>query len=45
VAPDVFELDDDGYNQTAEADISPEQEAQARLGVESCPEGAITLAD
>jgi ferredoxin len=41
VAPDVFELDEYGYNQTAETDVAPELEAQARLGADSCPEHAI----
>jgi ferredoxin len=45
VAPDVFELDENGYNQTAETDVAPEHSAQARLGVDSCPEGAISVVE
>ena len=45
VAPDVFELDDDGYNRITRKEIPAGLEDQARLGVDSCPEGAITLVE
>jgi ferredoxin len=47
IAPDVFHLDDVGYNvaRGQVVDIPPELEAQARLGVESCPERALVIED
>jgi ferredoxin len=43
VAPDVFDLNDDGYVGFAEKDVPPELEAAARRGVRACPERALTL--
>lgn len=47
LAPDVYELDDDGYNglRGRIIDVRPGEEDAARLGAESCPELAITLTD
>jgi ferredoxin len=47
LAPEVYELDDDGYNGLRGRifDVGPEDEDAARLGAESCPELAITLAE
>lgn len=45
LAPDIFEADDDGYCATRSRAVAPDEEAQARLGVDSCPEGAIALVD
>lgn len=44
-APDVFELDDDGYCATEHVEVSPDLEPQAQEGVLSCPEQAITIED
>lgn len=43
LAPDVFEDDDRGYCLLKCEEPPPELEAQARLGEENCPEGAIQL--
>ncbi len=43
LAPDIFELDDDGYIAISEAEISPDQEAIARRAVRACPERALNL--
>jgi len=42
-APEVYELDDTGYNTMGEFAVVEGQEEQARLGASWCPEGAITL--
>ena len=44
-APDVFVLDDLGYNRTESTDVAPELEEQARRGAMACPEQAITVED
>lgn len=43
-APEVFPLDDEGYNamRGSEVDVSPEHEAAATMGMKACPERAIT---
>jgi ferredoxin len=45
VAPDVFVLNSDGYNETAEATVRPGCEAQARRALRACPERAISLVE
>ena len=45
MAPDVFVLDDDGFNVTPEKEIAPELEEQARRGADACPEMAITIVE
>lgn len=39
----LFPLDDDGYSALQDHDVSPAEEATARLGVESCPEQALRI--
>jgi ferredoxin len=43
LAPDVFAADDFGHCEILVADVDPALEAQARLGVENCPEKAIRI--
>ncbi|MCU1484145.1 MAG: ferredoxin [Actinomycetia bacterium] len=43
LAPDVYELDDDGYNTTPTYEVAPGMEEQARRGALGCPELAITV--
>jgi ferredoxin len=45
VAPRVYVLNDDGYNDTAEIDVQSgsEAEAEAIRGAKACPERAITV--
>jgi len=43
VAPEVYELDDDGFIAVEEIDVPPELEAQARRGARACPERIITV--
>lgn len=44
-APDIFRLDENGYNIDAGRviDIPPGQEKVAIMGMKSCPERAITI--
>jgi ferredoxin len=46
-APNVFRLDDEGYNADRGQMISvpPGEEKNATLGMKSCPERAITLVE
>jgi ferredoxin len=41
--PDVYVLDDLGYNTTNRRDVPAELWEQARRGAQACPEGAIAL--
>jgi ferredoxin len=45
VAPDVFDSDDEGYNDARgrTVEIAAEHEADAKLGQRACPENAIRL--
>jgi ferredoxin len=43
VAPDVYDLDDEGYAQPFDGDVPPALEPQAREGADACPERAIAL--
>ena len=45
VAPDVYELDDDGFNTTAYREVEESLRAQAVRGMRACPEKIITIAD
>lgn len=44
IAPDVFVADSDGFNAQMDTviEVPGELEDTARLGLRSCPEGAIT---
>jgi ferredoxin len=43
--PDVYELDDMGYNSTSSDHVPTELQNQARRGALACPEYAITVID
>jgi len=43
LAPDIFVLDDLGYNVTPLTEVPAEQEEAARRGAMACPELAITV--
>lgn len=45
--PEVYRLDDDGYNadRGTTFEVPAGLEAQAKLGMKSCPERAITLVE
>ncbi|MFC9555249.1 ferredoxin [Rhodococcus sp. NPDC056960] len=47
IAPDVYTPDDDGFseNRDVEREVLPQHEESARIGAQSCPEGAITLSE
>jgi ferredoxin len=46
LAPEVFEPDDEGHSVLLiDGDIPAELWAKARLGVENCPEQAISVVD
>ncbi len=45
LAPEVFEADDEGRGHVRSADTPEELRAQAILGVENCPERAISIHD
>jgi ferredoxin len=42
-APEVYELDDEGYCALTVLEVAPELEAAAVLGADACPERAITI--
>ena len=46
-APNVFRLDDDGYNadRGGEIDVTAGEEDNALKGMKSCPEKAISLVE
>lgn len=44
-APEVYVLDELGYNRTDPTDIPAPLRDQARRGASACPERAITLVD
>ncbi len=44
-APDVYVLDELGYNVTPAREVPAELQEQARRGALSCPESAITVED
>jgi len=43
--PDVYVLDDDGYNTTDVESVPPELQDQARRGALACPELALTIVE
>lgn len=43
LAPDVYELDDLGYNVTPDGEVEAGHEEAARRGAQSCPEQAIVV--
>ncbi len=45
MAPEIYQLDENGYLGDADIKVPPELEHQARLGAASCPESAITIVD
>jgi ferredoxin len=42
-APDVFELDDNGYALPFDGEVATDLEEHAREGAYACPERAITV--
>jgi ferredoxin len=42
-APEIYELNDDGYAVIRRAQVPPGMEAQAQEGADVCPERAITV--
>ncbi len=45
LAPDVYELDENGFNVTAEKEVDPALRAQAIRGMRACPERIISIDD
>jgi len=45
VAPDIFELNDDGFNEIAERDVDEALRTQALRGMRACPERIISIDD
>ena len=43
VAPEVFTLNDDGFNVTPEKEVDKEHEQLAIRGMRACPEMVITI--
>ena len=43
IAPEVFVLDDTGYNRMAPFEVPAALEVQARAGADACPERCIEL--
>jgi ferredoxin len=44
-APEIYELDDDGYCVTGRVELPADQLTQARGGAMNCPEMAITVTE
>lgn len=44
-APEVYKLDDHGYNRMGTFMVSRDKEEQARRGARACPERAIHIVD
>jgi ferredoxin len=42
-APDIYELDENGFCAVTVLEVRPDQEAAARDGAGACPERAITI--
>jgi ferredoxin len=45
VAPDVYVVHSDGYNEMPETEVSADMQVQARRGARACPEQAIVIID
>jgi ferredoxin len=45
VAPDVYELDDNGYLAAEEKTVGEDLRAQAMRGMRACPERAISISE
>jgi ferredoxin len=45
VAPELFELDDDGYIASTSFEVTAGQEALARRGVRACPERVLSIVE
>ena len=45
LAPAVFDADDLGHCVVLTEEVTPEHEAAARLGVDNCPEHALSIDD
>ena len=45
VAPEVYELNDDGFNVTPFKEVGDELRPQAIRGMRACPERIITIED
>jgi ferredoxin len=45
LAPEVFEPDDEGHSVVILEEVPPEFADKARIGVENCPEQAISIVD
>lgn len=43
LAPEVYEVDDDGFNAVTELEVPVDLEAAAQRGAQACPERAITV--
>jgi ferredoxin len=43
LAPQVYELDEEGYNRMQPFEVKPGMEAAASKGARSCPEAAIKV--
>ena len=41
IAPEVFEINDDGLSQAIKENVSEDDSDKAREAIESCPTGAI----
>ncbi|GAB2810100.1 ferredoxin [Streptomyces chlorus] len=42
-APDLFQLDEDGYVLPYDGEVPEEREPQARVGARACPERALKI--
>jgi ferredoxin len=45
LAPELFDSDEEGHSVVLTPEVPAGQEGQARLAVENCPEGCISLVE
>jgi len=45
IAPEIFELDDEGYTAVDEIEVTPGSEEIARRGINACPERVFEIID
>jgi len=45
LAPEVFDADEEGHSFLRVTELSEELRARAQIGVDNCPEGAISIVD
>jgi len=45
LAPEVFDADDEGHSMLRASELPESLKAKAQIGVDNCPEGAISIVE